>query len=298
MNKTHMTTMIGKDSGTYRDSGDLHQVVSDHGNCLTTLPDARNSNIVQPLHCHYTVANPSHPFCCFNKFEREEKKRKHQSIKKRCLWRKEEGGVAAPRGAAGLGEAPPEMTAAPLRSSGAAICKGRWLYPPHKHEEEGGGNSHPTSSIIATTTAAGEPRWRSPQCRRALGTTLGPRSEAQWYSTRKIWNLIPQDLGLSRGRRNTVWGDTDGVGLGTTLPVTSGASGVRPNRASASGPMVAWALGWADSDLSRGRRNTVWGDTDAVGLGTTISVTSGAFGVRPHGASASGCVPVEPAVQW
>ncbi|KAK9115879.1 hypothetical protein Sjap_014826 [Stephania japonica] len=66
------------------------------------------------------------------------------------------------------------------------------------------------------------------------------RVPLSWFSTKA---RIPSELrSLSRGRRKTVWGDTDGVGLGTTMPVTSDASGVRPH--GASGPMVAWALGW------------------------------------------------------
>ncbi|KAK9103729.1 hypothetical protein Sjap_020983 [Stephania japonica] len=47
-------------------------------------------------------------------------------------------------------------------------------------------------------------------------------------------------------------------------------------------PLAPLVTGWVDPGLSRGRRKTVWGDTDGIGLGTTLLVTSGASGVRPH----------------
>ncbi|KAK9124010.1 hypothetical protein Sjap_013612 [Stephania japonica] len=70
----------------------------------------------------------------------------------------------------------------------------------------------------------------------------------------------PVDPSLSRGRRKTVWGDTDGVGLGTTLPVTSDASGVRPHGASGPVDTVSGVFGvgydWATDPSFTGVRDT------------------------------------------
>ncbi|KAK9122722.1 hypothetical protein Sjap_012324 [Stephania japonica] len=106
----------------------------------------------------------------------------------------EERGVEAPLGAAGFGGRRRRRRQRRRRLLwGVALATPLW-------EEEGGGNSHPTSSITAATTAtvAGELRWRGPQCRRALGTTLGLRYDGWW--------TVDQGLGCPWSTQTgTIW---------------------------------------------------------------------------------------------